>query len=150
MVVSDVIGNEAILFVTSVFCGMGLVFVYDVLRIIRRIIPHGNVWIGIEDVCYWIFCTIHVFLLLYLKNDGRMRGYCFLGILLGGLFYAFAISRGIMKIVVPILNRIIKLVGKVLGIAGKPFIKIGKKIFSFVRKQLKKMYKAIRMGLCKL
>ena len=150
MVVIDVIGNEAILFVTSAFCGMGLVFVYDVLRIIRRIIPHGNVWIGIEDVCYWIFCTIHVFLLLYLKNDGRMRGYCFLGILLGGLFYAFSISRGILKIVVPILNRIIKLVGKVLGIAGKPFIKIGKKIFSFVRKQLKKIYKAIRMGLCKL
>ena len=57
MVVSEVIGNEAILFGTSVLCGMGLVLTYDILRIIRRLIPHGNIWIGIEDVCYWIFCT---------------------------------------------------------------------------------------------
>ncbi len=150
MVVSEVIGNEAILFGTSVLCGMGLVLTYDILRIIRRLIPHGNIWIGIEDVCYWIFCTVHVFLLLYLKNDGRMRGFCFLGILLGGLFYASLLSRGILKIVVPVLDKIGKVLGKILGTLGRPPIKLGKKIFSFIRKQLKKLYKAIRMGLCKL
>ncbi|MBQ1271529.1 MAG: spore cortex biosynthesis protein YabQ, partial [Clostridia bacterium] len=41
---------------------------------------HGNVWIGIEDICYWFFCTGVVFLLLYQGNDGRMRGFAFLGI----------------------------------------------------------------------
>lgn len=146
MQVSEAIGNEAIFFLISVLCGMGLVLTYDFFRIIRRLIPHGNIWIGIEDVCYWIFGTVVVFLLLYQKNDGMLRAFCFLGIALGGVIYAFLFSRFVVKIFV-----------WVLGTIGKPFVKIGKKIITFIkkimafiRKQLKKLYKAIKIGLCKL
>ena len=72
MQVSEAIGNEATFFLVSMLCGMGLVLTYDFFRIIRRLIPHGNIWIGIEDVCYWIFGTVVVFLLLYQKNDGML------------------------------------------------------------------------------
>ena len=146
MQVSEAIGNEAIFFLVSVLCGMGLVLTYDFFRIIRRLIPHGNIWIGIEDVCYWIFGTVVVFLLLYQKNDGMLRAFCFLGIALGGIIYAFLFSRFVVKIFV-----------WVLGAIGKPFVKLGKKIITFIkkiiafiRKRLKKLYKAIKIGLCKL
>lgn len=139
MQVSEAIGNEAIVFLISVLCGVGLVLAYDFFRIVRRLIPHGNIWIGIEDVCYWIFGTIVVFLLLYQKNDGMLRAFCFLGIALGGVIYAFLFSRFVVKISV-----------WVLGTIGKPFVKIGKKIIAFIMKQLKKLYKAIKIGLCKL
>lgn len=146
MQVSEAIGNEAIFFLVSVLCGMGLVLTYDFFRIIRRLIPHGNIWIGIEDVCYWIFGTVVVFLLLYQKNDGMLRAFCFLGIALGGIIYAFLFSRFVVKIFV-----------WVLGAIGKPFVKPGKKIITFIkkiiafiRKRLKKLYKAIKIGLCKL
>lgn len=146
MQVSDAIGNEVIFFLVSVLCGVGLVLTYDFFRILRRLIPHGNIWIGIEDVCYWIFGTVVVFLLLYQKNDGMLRAFCFLGIALGGVIYTFLFSRFVVKIFV-----------KVLGTIGKPFVKTGKKIITFIkkiiafiRKQLKKLYKAIKIGLCKL
>ena len=148
--ISEAIGNEALFFGISVLCGMGLVFVYDLFRIFRRLMPHGNIWIGMEDVCYWVFCTVAVFLLLYRGNDGMMRTFCFLGIGMGGAIYAFLFSRFVVKICVGILGSILKLLGKILGVIGKPFTAIGKKILNFLGKQLKKLYKAIKIGLCKL
>lgn len=149
MLVSESIGNEAVFFGTSILCGMGLVFVYDVFRIFRRIVPHGNIWIGIEDICYWFFSTIVVFLLLYQKNDGMMRAFSFLGIFLGGILYALLFSRLIVKICVLVLGTILKFFGKLTGTALRPVLKTGKKIRTFLVKQLKKFYKAIKMGLCK-
>ena len=139
MQVSETIGNEAVFFLLSVFCGMGLVLVYDIFRIFRRIVTHGNAWVGIEDVLYWIFCTVAVFLLLYQKNDGMMRAFAFVGILFGGAIYHFIFSSFVVKLSVRILKTILR-----------PFVKIGKKILLFLWKQLKKIYKAIKMGLCKL
>lgn len=150
MQVSEAIGNEATFFLMSVLCGMGLVLVYDLFRIFRRLVPHGNIWIGIEDVCYWFFCTVAVFLLLYQRNDGMMRAFCFIGIAIGGVSYAFLLSRFVVKICVKILGTVMKFFGKIFGAIGKPFVKNGRKILLFLGKQLKKLYKAIKIGLCKL
>ena len=133
MQVSEAIGNEATFFLMSVLCGMGLVLVYDLFRIFRRLVPHGNIWIGIEDVCYWLFCTVVVFLLLYQRNDGMMRAFCFIGIAIGGVSYAFLLSRFVVKICVKILGTMLKFLGKILGVIGKPFVKsVGKSYFFWV------------------
>ncbi|MBQ8278861.1 MAG: spore cortex biosynthesis protein YabQ [Roseburia sp.] len=150
MQVSEAIGSEAIFFLVSALCGMGLVLTYDLFRIFRRLLTHGNIWIGIEDACYWIFCTVAVFLLLYQKNDGMMRAFTFVGILLGGALYHFVFSRFVIKICVLVLGTILKFVRKILGTLLSPFSKTGRKILTFLGKQLKKLYKAIKMGLCKL
>ena len=149
MLISESIGNEAIFFGISILCGVGLVFVYDLFRIFRRILPHGNIWIGIEDVCYWIFSAVIVFLLLYQKNDGMMRFFAFLGMILGGGFYVLILSRFVVKVCVTVLGSILKIFGKVTGTALRPVFRIGKKIRTFLVKQLKKIYKTIKMGLCK-
>ena len=150
MQVNEIIGNEASFFAISTLCGMGLVLVYDILRIFRRIVIHGNLWVGIEDICYWCFCTIVVFLLLYQKNAGMLRAFAFFGILVGGAIYSFLFSKFVVKICVKILETVLKFSGKVLGTVLSPFARIGKKILLFVAKWLKKLYKTIRMGLCKL
>lgn len=135
MQISAAIGAEAMFFVASVLEGVGLVLVYDIFRIIRRVMKHGNIWISMEDIVYWLFCTISVFLLLYRENDGLMRAFSFLGILLGSVTYYSLFSRFVIKIGVLVLT---------------PFSKIGKKILLFFKKVLKKVYKTIKMGLCKL
>lgn len=150
MQVSEAIGNEAVFFGVSVLSGMGLVLLYDVFRIFRRLIPHGNIWIGIEDACYWLMCTVFVFLLLYQKNDGMLRAFCFLGIALGGAVYVGVLSRFVITICVTVFGWILKFLGKVFGTLAKPFVRYGKKILLFFRKWLKKVYKAIKIVLCKL
>ena len=65
MAVSTSIYQELLFLGSSVLVGMGLFFLYDILRIFRRILPHGNIWIGVEDFLYWIIFTGVVFVLLY-------------------------------------------------------------------------------------
>ena len=75
MAVSTSIYQELLFLGSSVLVGMGLFFLYDILRIFRRILPHGNIWIGVEDFLYWIIFTGVVFVLLYRENDGMVRGF---------------------------------------------------------------------------
>lgn len=150
MQVSEIIGSEAVFFGMSLLVGMGLRVVYDVFRIWRRVIKHGNFWIGIEDMFYWIFCTIAIFLLLYRENDGMLRLFAFIGILCGMGIYHILLSRYVLKFFVWLLNGVLVKIRGVSRVVFGPFIKIGRKILVFFKKWLKKIYKAIRMGLCKL
>ena len=48
------------------------------------------------------------------------------------------------------LKKILGIAGRITGFVTKPFRKIGRKIISFLCKQLKKWIKMIKMSLCKL
>lgn len=43
------IGIEAHLFTYAALTGVFLIVVYDMLRIFRRVCPHGVIWIAVED-----------------------------------------------------------------------------------------------------
>ena len=148
--VSEGILTEAVFLGISILVGMGLFLLYDIFRIFRRIVPHGAVWIGVEDFLYWLLCTAAVFLMLYQKNDGMIRGFAIGGVILGMLLYFVLISRFVVKVNVCILKKILGVGAKMTGFVTRPVRKIRRKIISFLRKQLKKLRKVIRMGLCKL
>lgn len=150
MTVSETIGQEAVFLGISILVGAGLFFLYDILRIFRRIVPHGNIWIGAEDFLYWMVCTIAVFVMLYQENDGMVRGFAIGGVIFGMIFYYLLLSRFVIKINVLVLKTVLGIIKKVLGFFLRPFWKIGKKILGFIRKQLKKIFQAVKMGLCKL
>lgn len=63
------------LFGLCALTGIGLMAVYDCLRIFRLLIRHGTIWIGLEDLGYWALCALTVFYLLYRENDGQIRWY---------------------------------------------------------------------------
>ena len=138
--VSEGIFTEAVFLGISVLVGMGLFLLYDIFRIFRRIVPHGAIWIGVEDFCYWLLCTAAVFLMLYQEND----------VIFGMILYFFLLSRFVVEINVCILKKILGIAGRITGFVTKPFRKIGRKIISFLCKQLKKWIKMIKMSLCKL
>ena len=142
--------HRAVFLGISVLVGMGLFLLYDIFRIFRRIVPHGAIWIGVEDFCYWLLCTAAVFLMLYQENDGMIRGFAIGGVIFGMILYFFLLSRFVVKINVCILKKILGIAGRITGFVTKPFRKIGRKIISFLCKQLKKWIKMIKMSLCKL
>ena len=150
MQVSEAIGREAQFFFYAVGEGVGLVLFYDVFRILRRIVRHGNVWVGLEDIVYWVLCTIAVFLLLHEKNDGMVRAFAFMGISIGIVIYYLLFSRYVIKLCVFLFGGLIHQIGRILHYILGPFIKNGRKIWIFLKKQLKKLYRAIKIGLCKL
>lgn len=150
MNVSETIGQEAVFLGTSILLGAVLFLVYDVLRIFRRMAAHGNFWIAVEDFLYWLLCTAAVFVLLYRENDGMVRGFAFGGILIGMLLYYVTLSRLLIKVNVFLLSKIGEVLGKIFGTVFGPSVKIGKKFTGFLIKRLKKVWRAVKMGLCKL
>lgn len=150
MTVSETIAQEAIFLGVSLLLGAALFFLYDVLRIFRRIVPHGNIWIGIEDFIYWLICTGAVFIMLYQENDGMIRGFALGGVVIGMILYYVMLSRFVIKINVLVLKTILTFLKKIFGFLLRPFYKVLKKIGGFLRKQLKKLWRAVKIGLCKL
>lgn len=148
--VSETISQQAVFLGISILLGALLFFLYDILRIFRRIVPHGNIWIGVEDFIYWIVCTAAVFVMLYQENDGMVRGFAIGGIVLGMAVYYVLLSRFVIRINVLVLKTVLGFLGKIFGFLFRPLWKVWKKVWGFFRKQLKKILRAVKMGLCKL
>lgn len=149
MTISETITQEAMFFGISILVGAALFLLYDVLRIFRRIFPHGNIWIGIEDFVYWLVCTGTVFAMLYWENDGMVRGFALLGLVFGMLLYYLFLSRYIICINVLLLKTALGYIKKVLCFFFAPILQIGRKGLRFFIKRLKKIARAVKIGLCK-
>ncbi len=149
MNISEAIGQEAAFLGTSILLGAILFLLYDVLRIFRRILPHGTYMIGLEDFIYWLICTAAVFVLIYRENDGMVRGFAFGGLLIGTLLYYLTLSRFIVKVNVFVLSGIGRIGAKIAGTLLGPFAKAWKKLRGFLRKQLKKIWRAVKISLRK-
>ena len=150
MAVSEAIGHEAAVLGIAVLVGAGLFLLYDILRIFRRIVPHGNIWIGVEDFLYWLICTAAVFAMLYRENEGMVRGFVLGGVVAGMLLYYLLLSRLVIRVNVLVLKTVIGVLSKIFGTLFGPILRIIKKFNRFFRKELKKLAKAVKMGLCKL
>ena len=106
--VSEDIHQEILFLLISLALGEGLVVFYDVFRIFRRIVPHGVIWISVEDILYWIVCALLVFGMIFQTNDGLVRGFSIGGICIGMLFYNHFVSPFFVKHISSILEKIIK------------------------------------------
>ena len=150
------IAQEAVFLGVSLLSGACLFFLYDIFRIFRRIVPHGNIWIALEDICYWLVCTAAVFVMLYQENDGMVRGFALGGIVLGMVCYYFLLSRLVIRLHVAVLRAVLGVVHRVFGFFRKifgfllrPFYRVGKKSGGFLKKQLKKVGKAVKISIKK-
>lgn len=157
MEVSAGILKEADVLLAAFLTGALLLVVYDLLRIIRRLIPHKIWLVGAEDLVFWIGSAAVVFAMLYRENSGYIRGFVIGGVVVGMLFYNAVFSSWVVKSVVFLLQKIMfvvsrplawtaRLLKKPMGFAGKKL----KKFFRFCKKQLKKLWRAVRIGICKL
>lgn len=95
---SQNIRMEAELLLLSIMTGAALMALYDVLRIFRLIIRHSWIFVGIEDLLYWIAAGIATFYLLYRENDGSLRCYVIVTVFLTMLVYDRILSRFLIKL----------------------------------------------------
>ena len=107
--------------VHSFWFGIYITFIYDIIRIIRRVIRHGKLWISIEDFCFWVYCGIEIFLLLNRESNGILRWYAVAGALTGMFLYRRLISRFFIKYVSKGLNQIKIVTIHTLRWLWKPF-----------------------------
>ncbi len=143
--VSNTIAGEGSLLFLSFLFGIALMLLYDVLRVFRRMIKHGTIFMAVEDVFYWALCAVGIFAMLYQENDGLLRWFVIVGVAVGMLLENSLISPFVVRVFVRIFGTLQKIIGKILRVLTRPL----KKVFIFFRKQLKKVKKAIKIGLSK-
>lgn len=89
---------EARLLALSILTGAGLMALYDVLRLLRLLVRHGWLLVGVEDLCYWVFSGFATFYLLYRENDGALRLYVIGAVLLSMVVYDRVCSVNFLKV----------------------------------------------------
>lgn len=157
---NKVILIELRFFCTSVLWGSLLLVIYDILRILRRIIIHNSFFVAFEDLIYWVISSLLIFRMLYQQNDGIIRGFAIMAMVLGMILYHATLSDWLVDTISAIIHKVIAFVKKIIGIILFPvkwiihrinriFIwllgKI-KKFTYFLLKILKKMPKSSKMA----
>lgn len=132
---NEFINLEVRFFLISALWGVLLLVVYDCLRIFRKVINHGVVWISIEDIFYWMISGVLIFRMMYEMNNGIIRGFSLIGILLGMILYKYSISEFVVKWISFLLIKIKMFLSKLLHILIKPL----KFLFRKLRKLLLKL-----------
>lgn len=145
----DFIREEIGVFLEAAWYGMLIAISYDALRILRRVIRHHDIVVGIQDFLFWVVVGIVVFSMIFQCNDGIVRGYIFLALLTGAYLYHKSVSSFFVKYISRILNIILTLLLKkplkwakivfirIFKILLKPFIKSAswaKRVFKGAKK----------------
>ena len=129
--------NQAYLFLVFSFTGVIIGILFDFFRILRRSIKTSNFITYIEDVLFWILTGLLVLFNIWYFNNGEIRIFMFLGIILGVLIYMSTLSNIIIKIFSKILQTIIKL----FELPIKTILAIFKKLFTAIKKIYTKIIK---------
>ena len=119
--------------------GIGMGIVFDGYRVVSDELRISRWWIPVFDLLYWIAATIAVFQVLSASNEGEVRAYIFLGLLLGIGFYYWLFSR----IVVAVVHGIIRAIRAIIQFVIRMFVifiirplqllyKLSKLIFAFL------------------
>jgi len=98
----------------SLLMGVFIPFVYDFLRIFRRVIPHGTFLVSLEDFVFWVYCGSEVFLMMYHESDGTLRWFAVVGAMVGMVLYRKLFSGFFVKYTSWLLC-------KLLGAVARPF-----------------------------
>ncbi len=155
--------KDTLFLLQAVGVGAAITFLYDWLRTLRRVIHHKQFAISLEDLCFWIFCAIQVFLWMYRVTNGGMRWFAVAGALAGMWLYKKLFSRMFVAGSSWVLSRISTILLKVLGILLKPIkwilsrvrdtgSRLGKgkkKILGNFKIWLKSRLRALKIRVCK-
>lgn len=148
--ISEQIAVQCMLFLSGAALGCGILAAYDMVRIWRRIVKHGTVWIAAEDMIFWCICGVICFGMLFRQNSGIVRGFIIFALICGMGIYYFLFSRTVVRVGTALMQAIVHVIGIIFRPVAVPLKLLGKKTGKILKKQLKKLWKKIRMNLCKL
>lgn len=143
--------NQAYLFLIFALNGFVIGLLFDFFRILRKSFKTTDIITYLEDILFWILAGFTVLYSIFVFNNGEIRIYMFLAILIGVILYMLILSSYIIKINVYIIDKIKFYTKSVLNIILIPFkfiFKILKKILfkpiSFIFINFKNSMKSIK------
>lgn len=121
--------NQVYVFITFILNGILIGMLFDGFRILRKSFKTPDVVTYVEDIIFSISSGLLILFSVMKFNNGEIRFYLFLGIILGLIFYLLTFSRVFIKVSISIIMILKKVVNVIIII---PF----KYIYNFFRKIL--------------
>ena len=141
------IASQLYLLLIFIISGIAIGIFFDIFRILRKTFKTSDFVTYIEDVIFWILTGIFFLVVLFKFNNGEIRNYVILGVIIGIITYMLTVSKYFIKISVKIINIIKKILTIPIRIILKIFkplsfivINIRKSIYSYIKK-IKKIAK---------
>lgn len=120
---------QCVTFLLSLLLGSLLGALYDVFRITRKAIPLPGILIALEDLLYFLLCSVLSFVYLMEMTDGRIRWFVLVGELFGAVIYRMTLSCVVMAL----SDVFIRLIGLLLlfcwGVTGAPLLRFLRWVF---------------------
>ena len=90
-----------------VFIVLGIVisFIFDIFRILRKSFKTNNFFTYIEDISFWLISGYLIISAIFKFNDGELRAYLFIGILIGIAIYIILFTKFVNNIFLKIGNK---------------------------------------------
>ena len=133
--------DQAYLFLVFSLTGVAIGVLFDFFRILRKTIKTANIITYIEDILFWVLTGILILYNIWYFNNGEIRVYMFLGIILGVLIYISTLSNIVVKLFTRILGTIIK----VLELPFKTIIAVFRKIITAILSLFTKYVKKLKI-----
>lgn len=133
------VGNQAYLFLIFTFTGMAIGILFDIFRALRKNFNTSDILISIQDILFWIITGFMILYNIWYFNDGEIRIFMFLGIILGVLIYILTLS----SIIFQLLYKILTIAKSILIKPIQAIIKLFKGVFEGFLKILQKIFKKI-------
>lgn len=106
----------------TLYAGLFIGLLYDVLRMLRRVLRAGKWLTALFDLLFWCAAAFVAFVVLYNVNGGEVRFFSLAGFLSGAMLFIFGISP---------------LIWSLLALIARPF----KAIYAYICNILKKFSK---------
>ncbi|MGI6538097.1 MAG: spore cortex biosynthesis protein YabQ [Caldicoprobacterales bacterium] len=113
--------HQAYVFLSTVYAGFIIGFLYDCCRMVRKMIRAGKIITGLLDLLFWAVIGLFSFLLLFYINNGTVRFYTIFGFVIGWILYIVILSSFVMKILNWIYETLAKIIKWIMRILLWPF-----------------------------
>lgn len=100
----NLVASQAYVFLIFIANGILIAFIFDIFRIFRKSFKTPDLITYIEDICFWLITCILLAYSIYTFNNGEIRVYMFIGVLIGAILYILTISKYIIKVSVKIIK----------------------------------------------
>lgn len=141
---NDVIFIELEFFIISILWGGLIIVIYDSLRIIRNLIKHKQFVVAAQDIFYWILCGFLIFQMMYKHNNGIIRAFSIIGMLIGMIIYRYMFSDFLVESLSFLLMKIGDIFFSIFKVIVKPFIWMKCLLSKTIGKKVRQLFKKVK------
>lgn len=116
----NTVQNEAIFFLACIVSGALIAFLYDIVRISRRLISVSDPIVNAQDIVFFALAALVLFYTAFTKNSGEVRLQGFLGGAIGVFGYAFLVRNRFVNLGEAVLKWLIKFIIWLLSTVAFP------------------------------